>query len=1216
MIMKKLFIIVLFFTAVFFPAVTQAEPTARSCAKAENPNLARRAKASASSEYADFHSAAKAIDGWISQLNSGDAGQAWAVNGETAQGKADFTLTWKEPVDASQIIYFGRTGVQFPDECFRDVEVFLNGSQTPILKTQLKPTMHGQALEFPKTRVTSITLKFLSDYGRPNSGAAEIMVFADPLSQEEIEDLAPHISNPNLARQAMAAASSEYSAEYSAAKTVDGTVPEPFSGDAGLAWATKGAIAKGKADLTLTWKKPVDVSQLVYFGRSGASYIDEGFKDVEVYLNDSQTPVLKTQLLPIHGPQRLDVPKTSVTSVTLKFLSDYGRLNSGAAEIMAFAKPASDAQIQGAVPPSLVDEFVGSVLPEEIIFCTRKHNPEHWYANFGYFADNVYRKPYHANSGGALYAYNVKTKTLRTILEDKGGMIRDPNVHYDAQKILFSYCPSGQDHYRLYEINIDGTGLKQLTGIGEDAPEPLVLPKDVLPNTSPEWRMEAVCDLRGRDFAPPGWDDYEAAYLPDDSIVFCSTRAKRYVGCWLTHVGTIYKCAPDGSNIQMLSCNVEQDNTPWVLPNGQILYMRWEYVDRSQVHYHHLWTMNQDGTRQMILFGNLNPGGVFIDAKPIPGSQKIVCSNSPGHGRTEHYGRLAVLDPGAGPDKQESLRNITRDANHSDPWAFDEEHFMTASGDRIMLINAQGQQSVLFQLPKELREQGYKVNEPRPLMKRERERPIMDQTDYTKDHGTLAMVNLYKGRKLQGVKPGTVKKLLIYETLPKPIHYTGGTEMMSIFGTFTLERLLGSVPVSEDGSAYFKLPANRPVLFLAMDEKGHCVKRMHSFVSVMPGENTVCIGCHEERTLTPNADDRDKLARIMYHNQPSEITPITDMKDLGPDFHGVFDFPRDIQPILDKHCVECHNTRREEGGVNLSGHWTPMYTLSYTHLTWKKLLGDNRNRAVSNFDPYEIGTGSSRLVKLIEEGHQGVKMPAEEQAVIRYWIDAGANFAGTYAAEASGGVGYYMANIPVWKKDTWPEQAAMQEAVTRRCFECHGPADGKVKKMVYDIYSDNYSPADPRERKDMTIARDLCETNTRFSRMEIFDLSYPAESKALLAPLSKSAGGLGVCETKSGKAVFESTQDADYQTILAGIQRGRDHILNDDNRYSMLYADPNNGENTPQKFKPRWAYLREMIRYGILPADTDPAASYNPFTLDEQYWRSFWFVPEKDGSVK
>ncbi|MGN1274577.1 MAG: hypothetical protein ACI4UF_08300, partial [Thermoguttaceae bacterium] len=331
-------------------------------------------------------------------------------------------------------------------------------------------------------------------------------------------------SNPNLARRATAWATSEYADFHSADKAIDGLIAEPHSGDSGQAWAIKGAEAKGKADFTLTWKEPVEVSEIVYFGRAGASYIDEGFKDVEVYLNDSKTPVVKTQLKPIVEAQKLDFPKTAVTSITLKFLSDYGRPNSGAAEIMVFADPASDEHIHGVIHPDLTEEFVESALPDEIIFCTRKHMPEHWYANFGYYADSVYHKPYPANSGGGLYAYNVKTKTVRTILEDKEGMFRDPNVHYDAKKILFSYCPAGKNNYRLYEINVDGTGLKQITGVGEDAP--LKLPAGVVPDETPGWRMAAKCDLNTRDFSPPGWDDYEATYLPDDSIVFCSTRAK------------------------------------------------------------------------------------------------------------------------------------------------------------------------------------------------------------------------------------------------------------------------------------------------------------------------------------------------------------------------------------------------------------------------------------------------------------------------------------------------------------------------------------------------------------------------------------------------------------------------------------------------------------------------------------------------------------------
>ncbi|MDO4627754.1 MAG: hypothetical protein Q4C70_01085, partial [Planctomycetia bacterium] len=139
---------------------------------------------------------------------------------------------------------------------------------------------------------------------------------------------------------------------------------------------------------------------------------------------------------------------------------------------------------------------------------------------------------------------------------------------------------------------------------------------------------------------------------------------------------------------------------------------------------------------------------------------------------------------------------------------------------------------------------------------------------------------------------------------------------------------------------------------------------------------------------------------------------------------------------------------------------------------------------------------------------------------------------------------------------------------------------------------------------------DLAEGNGRFSRLEIFDLSYPEQSKVLTAPLSTmltdGPKGRGICETASGKKVFESVNDPDYQAILRGIQRGRRYILKEDNRYSMLTPSPNNGPDCPTQFVPRWAYLREMIRYGILPIDADLSVSYDTYELDQKYWKSLW----------
>ena len=232
---------------------------------------------------------------------------------------------------------------------------------------------------------------------------------------------------------------------------------------------------------------------------------------------------------------------------------------------------------------------------EEVIFVVRlPYDDPHWYANIGYFCDDENHKAYAGNGQpgvGKLCKLNVRTGAVTVLLDAQGGSVRDPEVHYDAGKVLFSYRQADTDFYHLYEINVDGTGLKQLT-FGE-------------------------------------FDDYEPCYLPDGGIVFVSTRCQCWVNCWMTQVGVLYRCDADGGNIQRISHNAEHDNTPSVLPDGRILYTRWEYVDRSQVEFHHLWTMNPDGTGEMVYFGNMHPGIVMIDAQPIPDSRQVLVTFSP-----------------------------------------------------------------------------------------------------------------------------------------------------------------------------------------------------------------------------------------------------------------------------------------------------------------------------------------------------------------------------------------------------------------------------------------------------------------------------------------------------------------------------------------------------------------------------------------------------------
>ena len=287
---------------------------------------------------------------------------------------------------------------------------------------------------------------------------------------------------------------------------------------------------------------------------------------------------------------------------------------------------------RGEKPADLRAQFLAGPMRdvEEIVFAARSILHEHWYANIGYWATDRGRPMY--GKFGKLCKLNLRSGKLTLLIDDPQGGVRDPAVHYDGKRILFSYRKGGTENYLLYIINSDGTGLRRVTD--------------------------------GK------FDDYEPCWLPDGGIAFVTTRARRWVGCWFTQVGNIWRCDADGGQIRPLSANIEQDNTPWVLPDGRILYMRWEYIDRSQVNYHHLWTMYPDGTEQNVFFGNLHPGGVFIDARPIPGSRDVIMIHSPGHGQTEHAGFVARVSPRQGPDELGNLVNISKHANYRDPWAF------------------------------------------------------------------------------------------------------------------------------------------------------------------------------------------------------------------------------------------------------------------------------------------------------------------------------------------------------------------------------------------------------------------------------------------------------------------------------------------------------------------------------------------------------------------
>ena len=777
----------------------------------------------------------------------------------------------------------------------------------------------------------------------------------------------------------------------------------------------------------------------------------------------------------------------------------------------------------------------------EIVFATRNTVSDgHWYANFGYYCTSPERRTH--GTQGRLCAWNLQTGALRLLVDDPDGAVRDPSVSYDAKKIVFAYRPAGTLHYHLYEIGSDGRGLRQLTD--------------------------------------GGYDDIEPCWLPDGGIVFVSGRARRWVNCWLTQVATVHRCDADGRNVRMLSANIEQDNTPWPLPDGRLLYMRWEYVDRNQVNFHHLWTMNPDGTQHSVFFGNLHPGGLFIDAKPLPHGDDVLFIDSPGHGNVEHKGFVARVSAKQGPDARQNLRRISRTNSFRDPWALANDLFLAARDRDLVLMDPLGRERVLYSLPPAFT--NCWLHEPRPLLPREREPLIADKTDPAQSNGVFFLENVYEGRQMAGVAQGTVTRLMILESLPKPINFTGGMDPLSYVGTFTLPRVLGTVPVAPDGSAHFSAPALRPLFFVALDGQGRAVKRMQSFTQLMPGEHQGCTGCHEPRTSAPRpyAAGTVTAARRL----PSAI-------DAADRAFDVPDFPRHVQPVLDRHCVRCHNPDDRKGGVDLCGDRGPMFSMGYYNLVAWGQIADGRNYAKSNYAPYALGSGGSPLMKKLDGSHHSAQPSPREIATVALWLDASAPYPGTYAALGCGMIGGYEQNKQVLENDkAWPDTTAAQPVFEQRCAACHTQDRKPLPRHLSD--ENGLSFWEPK----------MDDPRIRAHRHNLFDLTRPEKSLFLRAPLAKAAGGLGLCTSGGAdgpSAVFSSTSDPGYAALYAMIDAGR-RRLNDIKRFDM------------PGFRPRPEYLREMKRYAILPEAFDIGKDpVDPYALDRQYWDSFIYRPPK-----
>ncbi len=516
-------------------------------------------------------------------------------------------------------------------------------------------------------------------------------------------------------------------------------------------------------------------------------------------------------------------------------------------------------------------------------------------------------------------------------------------------------------------------------------------------------------------------------------------------------------------------------------------------------------------------------------------------------------GHVAVVDPSHGPGAWEKVTYLTEGEKKKggeiwrDPFPITGDCFLVAAHNQLYVMDGMGNYEAFFSLP----DSRTWVHEPRPLVPREREPIIPERTDYSEDTGQLILSSAHIGRNMGGVEAGDVRKLLVLEVLPKPISWGHPSKIRG--AGHNIKRILGTIPVEADGSAHMELPAMRALMFVLLDENDRAIKRMRSFITVKPGEVTSCVGCHEQRTQTVRNRGRETL--LALERGPSQLTfPAAAPAD------GLVDFQRDIQPMLDQHCVACHNSKREKSNIVLDGAVQPSDAQGYRALSRMTRIGKGHG----NDDPYTVGSGNSPLLDLLEGGHAEVQLDPEELARFRLWIDAGQRYAATYAAMTPGqdeSIG-----VSDNKRDQKRGLTAMIDArvFTQRCDDCHGVSQSGARRYVRDGH---------------------------------FDLSRPERSLLILAPLAKESGGLGHCRAEGAAPgtgeVFADTTDEDYQALLAEIQKAAE-ALDADNRYwePGFVADP--------------VYIREMIRYGVLPEDFDPKTPIDPYATDDAYYELFY----------
>ncbi len=693
---------------------------------------------------------------------------------------------------------------------------------------------------------------------------------------------------------------------------------------------------------------------------------------------------------------------------------------------------------------------------DEIIFVKRKpYSSDHYYTdiNNGTHADR-----FHRDNG--IYVYNIRTGRERAVvtasqLPGQTGFIGKISLSFDAEKVVFDFRENPGSGFRIWEVNVDGSGLRQVTHSPDDEAEKVK-----------RW---------GR---PWHTDDIHPCYLPDGNIIFSSTRCEHTILCGGSAAlvaPVLHRMDAHGGNIEQLSFSPVSEFCPVVLDDGRVMYHRWEYIDKGARVCKTIWSMNPDGSRPQELYGvGDDTTTVYMYPQAIPGSNgsRLVTVGTCHFPQGGCLGAVMYLDlqreiRRRGPDPDEpGFKKIDPQyvANNLTPEVFVERrtepgwYFRVENGKYVH--DREGMSGHLYTHPYPISEDEFLVsykadagdhykNVPNAygiylldtggglravhrdaalscwhamVLKAREVPPVIRSSrdpEYAARGEALCVVrDVYEG--MEGIERGEIKWLRINEAIPR--YWDTGRRWGHATSSSSWKAALwprvqwGVVPVEPDGSACFTVPTNRDVFYQALDKDFREVQRERTYVNYKPGEVRSCVGCHGRNNYTGAAAGHKATA---LSRPPSVPQPQPcDLVENGGDGRArqVIHYPTDIQPIFDAKCVSCHGNENPAAGLRLTSNVTQYYNVSYEELCRKQLAGpiipeftsftqgDQGNYNGATLPPKSLGSYNSVLMAVLTDAeHMNNKtedhsqmLDANELMVLSRWVDSNYQFYGTY----------------------------------------------------------------------------------------------------------------------------------------------------------------------------------------------------------------------------